>query len=151
MPNNNLEVVRIENIDIGRCVHILSRQIKRKVDESVSKYDVTAVQCSFIKIINEGTRNGDVYAKDIEAKFNMRRATVAEILSLMEKNGLIVRESNNGDARLKKILLTQKSLEIQSSIEKEIKKVEDNLKKDLTKEEITQFMKTMKKMSENIE
>ena len=151
MPNNNLEVVRIENIDIGRCVHILSRQIKRKVDESVSKYDVTAVQCSFIKIINEGTRNGDVYAKDIEAKFNMRRATVAEILSLMEKNGLIVRESNNGDARLKKILLTQKSLEIQSSIEKEIKKVEDNLKKDLTKEEITQFMKTMKKMSENVE
>lgn len=144
-------MVRIENIDIGRCVHILSRQIKRKVDESVSKYDVTAVQCSFIKIINEGTRNGDVYAKDIEAKFNMRRATVAEILSLMEKNGLIVRESNNGDARLKKILLTQKSLEIQSSIEKEIKKVEDNLKKDLTKEEITQFMKTMKKMSENIE
>ncbi len=151
MPNNNLEVVRIENIDIGRCVHILSRQIKRKVDESVSKYDVTAVQCSFIKIINECTKNGDVYAKDIEAKFNMRRATVAEILSLMEKNGLIVRESNNGDARLKKILLTQKSLEIQSSIEKEIKKVEDNLKKDLTKEEITQFMKTMKKMSENIE
>ena len=151
MPNNNLEVVRIENIDIGRCVHILSRQIKRKVDESVSKYDVTAVQCSFIGIPYEGAKRGDVYAKDIEAKFNMRRATVAEILSLMEKNGLIVRESNNGDARLKKILLTQKSLEIQSSIEKEIKKVEDNLKKDLIKEEITQFMKTMKKMSENIE
>lgn len=151
MPNNSQEVVRIGNIDIGRCVHILSRQIKRKVDEAVSKYDVTAVQCSFIKIIDEGAKKGAVYAKDIEVKFNMRRATVAEILSLMEKNGLIIRKSNNGDARLKKIFLTQKSLEIQSSIEKEIKKVEDNLKKDLTKEEIEQFMKIVKKMSENIE
>ena len=151
MPNNNQEVVSIEREEIGRCIHILSRQIKRKIDESVSQYDVTAVQCSFIGIINENSKNGDVYAKDIEAKFNMRRATVAEILSLMEKNGLIIRESKNGDARLKKITLTQKSLEIQSKIEKEIKKVEDNLKKDLTKEEITQFMRTMKKMSENIE
>ena len=151
MPNNNLEVVRIENIDIGRCVHILSRQIKRKVDESVSKYDVTAVQCSFIKIINEGTRNGDVYAKDIEAKFNMRRATVAEILSLMEKNGLIERKSMSEDARLKEITLTKKSTEIINSVETEVKKVEKDLKKDLTEEELQNFMNILEKMSKNLE
>lgn len=144
-------MVIIEKINIGRCVHILSRQIKRKIDESVSKYAVTGVQCSFIAIINEGSKHGDVYAKDIEAKFNMRRATVAEILSLMEKNGLIVRESNNGDARLKKITLTQKAIEIQKSIEKEVNKVENDLKKGLTNEEINNFMRTLKQMSENID
>lgn len=144
-------MVRIESRDIGRCVHILSRQIKRKVDEAVSKYDVTAVQCSFIKLIGEGAKHGDVYAKDIEAKFNMRRATVAEILSLMEKNGLITRESHVGDARLKKITLTQKSIEIQKNIENEIKKVEDSLKNNLTKEEIDKFMEIVQKMSKNLE
>lgn len=144
-------MVKIDKPEIGRSVHILSRQIKRRIDESVSKYNVTAVQCSFIKIISEKTKRGDVYAKDIEAKFNMRRATVAEILSLMEKNGLITREALNNDARLKSIKLTEKSIEIQNSIEKEIKKVENNLKKDLTKEEINQFLKILNKMSQNIE
>ena len=144
-------MVRIESKDIGRCVHILSRQIKRKIDEAVSKYEVTAVQCSFIKLISESAKDGDVYAKAIEAEFNMRRATVAEILSLMEKNGLITRESQVGDARLKKITLTQKSIEIQKNIENEIKKVEDSLKNNLTKEEINKFMEILQKMSKNIE
>ena len=131
-------------------MHILSRQIKRKIDEAVAKYNVTAVQCSFIGIIIHESKNKDVYAKDIEAKFNMRRATVAEILSLMEKNGLVERHSNSKDGRLKKITLTKKSLEIQNGIEEEIKNVEDNLKNGLTKEEIEQCIKILNKMSKNL-
>lgn len=132
-------------------MHILSRQIKRRIDESVSKYNVTAVQCSFIKIISEKTKRGDVYAKDIEAKFNMRRATVAEILSLMEKNDLIIRKANDVDGRLKQIILTEKSLEIKNAIRREVNKVENDLKNGLTNEEVDNFMKTLKQMSENID
>ena len=144
-------MVRIENSDIGRCIHILSRQIKRKVDEAVSRYNVTAVQCSFIEFINRNRKEGNVYAKDIESRFNMRRATVAEILSLMEKNGLIERKSMSEDARLKEITLTKKSTEIINSVETEVKKVEKDLKKDLTEEELQNFMNILEKMSKNLE
>ena len=75
----------MEKQDIGRYIHILSRQVRRKIDEAVASYNVTAVQCSMIGFIFESNKKGSVYAKDIESKFNMRRATVAEILSLMEK------------------------------------------------------------------
>ncbi len=146
-----MEVVKIENNDIGRSIHILSRQIKRKVDEAVSKYNVTAVQCSFIEFINRNRKEGNVYAKDIESRFNMRRATVAEILSLMEKNGLIERKSMSEDARLKEITLTKKSTEIINSVETEVKKVEKDLKKDLTEEELQNFMNILEKMSKNLE
>ena len=146
-----MEVVRKENSDIGRCIHILSRQIKRKVDEAVSRYNVTAVQCSFIEFINRNRKEGNVYAKDIESRFNMRRATVAEILSLMEKNGLIERKSMSEDARLKEITLTKKSTEIINSVETEVKKVEKDLKKDLTEEELQNFMNILEKMSKNLE
>ena len=81
----------------------------------------------------------------------MRRATVAEILSLMEKNGLIERKSMSEDARLKEITLTDKSLEIKNSIEKEIKKVEKDLRKGLTEEELERFMNILEKMSKNLE
>ena len=144
-------MVKIENNDIGRSIHILSRQIKRKVDEAVSRYNVTAVQCSFIEFINRNRKEGNVYAKDIESRFNMRRATVAEILSLMEKNGLIERKSMSEDARLKEITLTKKSTEIINSVETEVKKVEKDLKKDLTEEELQNFMNILEKMSKNLE
>lgn len=145
-----LEVVKIEKYDIGRSIHILSRQIKRRIDESVSTYNVTSVQCSFIGFIFEKNKNGNVYAKDIENRFNMRRATVAEILSLMEKNGLIERKAMSEDARLKEITLTNKSLEIKNSIEKEIKKVEKEIKKGITDEELQSFTRTLEKMSKNV-
>lgn len=144
-------MVKIENNDIGRCIHILSRQIKRKVDESVSRYNVTAVQCSFIELIYKSGKKGNVYAKNIESKFNMRRATVAEILSLMEKNGLIERKSIQEDARLKEITLTNKSMEIINNIAREVKKVEKDLKKDLTEEELQSFMNILEKMLKNLE
>ena len=144
-------MVSIENDEIGKYIHILSRQVRRKVDEAVADYNVTAVQCSLIGFLFESNKKGNVYAKDIESKFNMRRATVAEILSLMEKNGLIERKSMSEDARLKAISLTNKSLEIKNNIEKAIKRVEKDLKKGLTEEEIQTFFKILEKMSENLE
>ncbi len=146
-----MEVVGIEKVDIGRYIHMLSRQVKRKIDEAVSGYHVTAVQCSFIRFIFEKNKTGNVYAKDIEGKFNMRRATVAEILSLMEKNELIERKSMKEDARLKEITLTKKSLEIKNSIEQEIKKVEQEIKRGITEEELQSFTTILEKMLKNLE
>lgn len=143
-------MVNIENQDIGRYIHILSRQIKRKIDEAVAKYDVTSVQCAIIGFIGHFGKNKDVFAKDIESNFNMRRATVAEVLSLMEKNGLIKREISRADARLKKIILTEKSLVIKERFEGEIKKVEKELVSGITEEEKQEFIKLVNKMSKNL-
>ena len=158
-------MVNIEESDIGRCIHILSRQVKRKVDEALSEYNVTAVQCSLIGFIFESNKNGSVYAKDIESRFNMRRATVAEILSLMEKNGLIERKARSEDARLKEIRLTNKSLEIKNSIENIMKNesnddlnkkgrgarkfICDNKNSEVQGKRIKKFIKSILKEEEN--
>lgn len=144
-------MIEIENQELGRCVHILSRQIKRRIDEAVAKYDVTSVQCAIIGFISHNTEKGDVFAKDIESNFNMRRATVAEVLSLMEKNNLIKREVSNEDARLKKIILTKKSLEIKESFEREIKEVEKELVNGITEEEKNEFIRLVNKMTKNLQ
>lgn len=142
--------ITINKNDIGRHINMLSRQIKRKIDEDVSNYNVTSVQCNFIVFIAEKSKKQKIYAKDIESRFNMRRATIAGILSLMEKNGLIKRNSIDSDGRLKEITLTNKSLEIKSNIDEKIRKVERNLRKGLTEEELKNFEKVLKKMSKNI-
>lgn len=140
----------MEGKDIGKYVHILSRQIKREIDEAVSKYNVTSVQCAVIGFIFEKGKDTYVFAKDLENTFNMRRATVAEILSLMEKNKLIERISSKEDARLKKIVLTPKAIEIKKAVSKKIKEVEDKIKNGLSKEEIEEFSRIIIKMSQNL-
>ena len=141
-------MVKIEEQDIGRSIHILSRLIKRRIDEAVSKYNVTSVQCAVIEFISH--KKGDVFAKDIESKFSMRRATVAEILSLMEKKDIIKRLEYKEDGRLKKLILTQKALKIKKDINKEIEKFEIEIKQGFSEKELQEFVKLINKMSSNL-
>ena len=139
-----------KKVEVGRKIEMLSRQIRRKVDESISSQDLTAKQAMILLVIYDLSKVKDVYAKDIEDAFDMRRATVTGILQLMEKNGMIVREENNVDGRLKRIRLTQKAINLRLKMKKNIQKVESNLLSDLSKEEIETFLKVMEKMSHNL-
>ena len=139
-----------KKVEVGRKVEMLSRQIRRKVDESISSQDLTAKQAMILLVIYDLSKVKDVYAKDIEDAFDMRRATVTGILQLMEKNGIIVREENNIDGRLKSIRLTQKAINLRLKMKKNIQKVESNLLSYLSKEEIETFLKIMEKMSHNL-
>lgn len=139
-----------KKVEVGRKIEMLSRQIRRKVDESISSQDLTAKQAMILLVIYDLSKVKDVYAKDIEDAFDMRRATVTGILQLMEKNGIIVREENNVDGRLKRIRLTQKAINLRLKMKKNIQKVESNLLSDLSKKEIETFLKIMEKMSHNL-
>lgn len=139
-----------KKVEVGRKIEMLSRQIRRKVDESISSQDLTAKQAMILLVIYDLSKVKDVYAKDIEDAFDMRRATVTGILQLMEKNRIIVREENNIDGRLKSIRLTQKAINLRLKMKKNIQKVESNLLSDLSKEEIETFLKIMEKMSHNL-
>lgn len=136
---------------LGKNVHMLSRQLKREIDIQVAKYGITGVQAGMIQFIFEKSRKKDIFAKDIEKQFDIRRASIAGILQNMEKNGLIKRETIDNDARLRKILLTNKALEIRKEVEESVKKVEEQVIQGLTKEEEKKYIELTKKMSENLE
>ena len=136
--------------DIGKYIHILSRQIKRKMDSLLCKYNITGAQSAVLGYIYRESKKGLVYSRDIEKEFDMRRATSAGILSLLEKRGMIERKSENKDARLKSITLTEKALVFQKEIVEEIRKNEKELRKGLSKNEIEDFLRIISHMSNNI-
>ena len=96
-------------------------------------------------------KHRDVYQRDFEAEFKIRRSTITNMLKLMEKNGLIIRESVNGDARLKKISLTEKALQMHERIAKDIKGLEEKISLGLTEEEKENFFKIINKIKANLE
>lgn len=136
---------------LGKGIHILSRQLKREMDFKLAKYGITGVQSAMIGFIYDESRKKDVFAKDIEKNFDIRRASIAGMLQNMEKNGLIKRETVGDDARLRRIVLTQKALKIRKEVEKNIRKVEKQAMEGLTKEEVRKYVELTKKMSTNLE
>lgn len=139
------------NYELGRNVHMLSRLLKRNTDIEVTKYGITGVQSAMIGFIYEKSRKKDVFAKDIEKEFELRRASTAGLLQNMEKNGLIKREMVGNDARLRKIVLTEKALELRKKLNKSIKNIENKMQEGLTKEEVEKYLELTKKMAKNLE
>ena len=139
------------NYELGRNVHMLSRLLKRNTDIEVTKYGITGVQSAMIGFIYEKSRKKDVFAKDIEKEFELRRASTAGLLQNMEKNGLIKREMVGNDARLRKIVLTEKALELRRKLDKSIKNMEKKMQEGLTKEEVEKYLELTKKMAKNLE
>nr|WP_253289403.1 MarR family transcriptional regulator [Clostridium sp. MSJ-8] len=95
-------------------------------------------------------RDKDVFQKDIEDEFTIRRSTVSNILKLLEQKGMIVREPVSYDARLKRITLTEEAIDIHMTIRKDVSKLESKLTKGISKEEIDMFFNIMKKFQKNI-
>ena len=141
----------MEKHEIGKYIQIVSRQLKRNMDETLSQYNVTGVQSMVIGYIYKKSQKGEVFAKDIEEEFDMRKATVTGIIQLMETNGLIERKAKEGDSRLKSIVLTPKSLEIKKVVKKQIDIEEKNIVNEMTKEEQKQFLELLKRASSNLE
>lgn len=90
-----------------------------------------------------------VYQKDIETEFQIKRSTASTLLASMEKNGLITRRSVDHDARLKQVILTDKARKMHETFLVTAKKVEENLARGLSDEELQNFFSTLDKISDN--
>lgn len=95
-------------------------------------------------------RETDVFQRDLERQFSISRSAVTVTLQLMEKNGLITRESVAQDARLKRIRLTEKALELHLQIEAEIAQFEAELTKDISAEDQAAFLRVTRQMRKNL-
>ena len=63
------------------------------------------------------------------------------ILQLMEKNGLITRSSVERDARLKKLELTPRAVQLHERIGRSVRQVEERLNQSLTPQEKQEFLR----------
>lgn len=86
---------KLENAHMGRLIHMLSHQMKRNSNgmESVIENDeLTVMQKHVLKFVLLESLHRDLYQKDIEEEFQIRKSTVTGILKLMEKHGYIPRK-----------------------------------------------------------
>lgn len=140
-----------KNKETGKKIIILSNQIKRSLDRAAVDSGITGVQSHVLGILGEAQdAEKDIFQKDIEEKFQIRRSSVTGILQLMEKKKLISRESVPYDARLKKIVLTQESMKLREHLHNNICEFEEILVKGVSDEDLETFLRLIDILSKNM-
>lgn len=126
--------------------------IKRQMDKSDVKRQLDNVTGTHGYIVGylKSRENEDVFQRDVEKRFSMRRSTASSILSLMEKNGLIVRKPVPYDARLKKIVLTDKAEDYIAFFVKEGDALEKKVTSGFSEEEVGLLCGMLKRISDNL-
>lgn len=114
--------------------------------------EVEELSSANIDIIRYLVRNADrdVFPQDVERRFGITRSTSCRVLGLMERKGLVVRKPVPQDARLKKIVLTDKARGINDALHSNAVAMEALLLQGLTDDEIRGFMHTLDVMQTNL-
>lgn len=129
---------KIRNMHTGRLVRMLNHQLKRnqKPEEAVEDDELTPMQRHILNYILLETLHRDIYQKNLEEEFQVRKSTVSGILKLIEKNGFIYRESVKEDARLKRILPTKKAEALRPSILEHIHETEIRMTEGVSEQDL---------------
>lgn len=96
-------------------------------------------------------RDRDIFQKDLEAQFKLRRSTVSSMLNNLEKKGFIRREPVDYDARLKRLSLTEDGLEHCKKLQSFWDVIESWMTKSLTRDELDTLETLLQKIQKSLE
>jgi len=131
-------------------VRTLVNHIRRTMDCQLPRENrITPVQGRVIGYLAHH-RDQDVYQRDLEREFQIRRSTISALLRTMEQNGLIERRFVPQDARLKQLVLTPKAETFSDRFEQEIAHVEAVVTRGVSAAEMKAFFDTVAKFEENL-
>jgi DNA-binding MarR family transcriptional regulator len=138
--------------EYGPLIQRLSKKIKYLAEENLVKHKITLEQVKILKFLAAKSKELTVvYQKDIETEFDVKRSSVTSILQNMEKSGLISRESDQEDARIKRVILTEKGIKLSILLKDYIENLEATIVKDMTTEEKEIFTQLLKRALNNVE
>ncbi len=137
---------------LGMEINCVSNLIRRSIDQRISGMPgekLSRVDSWIIHYMLDHPEE-DVFQKDVERALAMTRSNVSKAVDQMVSKGLIERSPVDYDARLKKLTLTPKVLEIHRQIEAEIAEFEKFLTEGFSAQEIDQFKSFLGRVAENI-
>lgn len=138
---------------IGYKIRLLHNQLHKRMEakkQENEKEPLTGMQRWTLGFLREHDGE-DIYQKDIETEFSVSRATASNMLAVMERKGLLQREAVAHDARLKKLVLTEKARALVDRSEQDMRDMEALLSKGLSETEIKNLKKYLDQMLLNLD
>lgn len=137
---------------VGVELRVLSNLIMRQVENDTKQMnldDLTATNGWILEYLLD-EQEKEIYQKDLENAFGTTRSTISKVLMLMEQKGYITRESVVKDARLKRISLTPKAVEVCKIMRGRMSVMEDKLMNGFRADEKKLLLTYINRMKENM-
>lgn len=135
---------------IGKEIIIVSNRIKRRMRAASENLGLTDAQSRALRFIAEESQKRNLFQKDLEDAFDIRRSSVTQLLQVLERDGLVKREPVLEDARLKKLTLTEKGQDLQKIMWEHVQEMEKELAKNISLEEKEMFFNILYKVRKNL-
>ena len=137
--------------DCGAWINLLSHKVKARLNATFQDLGITGVQSRVICYILVHCRQGEVFQRDIERAFGLSRSTATGILQLLEKNGILRRESVASDARLKSLVPTQRAVELNEQVAAALRETDRMLTRGLSNGQVQLFKEMAAQMLANLD
>lgn len=138
---------------IGFGIKAANNMIRRKMDIRFAESgldEISGIQGPMLGYLSRHSGEKDIFQRDIEKEFNIRRSTATVMLQHLEQKGYIVREPVKQDARLKRIVLTDKAVKADQAIRTQVSAFNEGLEAGITPEEKEAFFKVLDKIMQNL-
>ncbi len=140
--------------DIGRMLGELNNLIHREIMKSeftkINDDQSVPRSSTCILVYLHTHQNTDVFQKDLEEEFSVRRSTMSKVLTSLEEKGYIKRVSVKEDKRLKKIIITSKADSLIGSLKNDRNKLETKIVKGISEGELCTLRTLLDKIKENL-
>ncbi len=136
-------------VEVNNLMH---REIKADTQEQKGGTHSESISHSASCIIAYlyDNKNTDIFQKDIEQEFQLRRSTVSKVLTHMEEKGHIQRIPVKEDKRLKKIALTDKTEKIAQKLILSRQQLDKKMVEGLTDSELDILVSILEKIKKNL-
>ena len=139
--------------DLGKIVCHSSVMFRRHLDRAIANAtaedsDPLSGRNFWILRYLEDHRDQDVFQKDLESTFKIRRSTISKTVDLMEQKQLLERVSVNGDARMKKLCLTPKADRVLADVKKAVEELEQRVRASFSEEDYGTLMRLLRQLCE---
>lgn len=143
----------MEDQSLGIVLRALMQTIKQRMHESIAANHADRLTLMHAWAIEElyEQRDTDFFQRDFERRFSVRRSTATRMLQLMERNDLIRRESVPHDARLKKLVLTERALKLHEEMAEKTSAMDARLLEGFTEEEKKTLFALLRRVQHNVE
>lgn len=137
---------------IGFEIRIMFNLLRRKMLQLLPPpphLGLTEMEYQTIHYLYEN-RHKDVFQKNVEEWFCIRRSTASRMLKGLEQKGILVRTPTEQDGRMKRLSLTQECLEHHEHVNQRLKELDDVILKGLTEDERITFLRIARKIEKNL-
>lgn len=138
---------------VGYKIRLIHNQVHKDMEAkrlaNEESFALTSMQRWTVGYLKEH-ENQAVYQRDIEAEFKVSRATASNMLSVMERKGLLERRPVEHDARLKQLVLTERGRTIIERASFDMMEMEERLMAGFSAEEVKQFHGLLDRVLKNL-